>query len=155
MGRMFEMLHEALSDVLEYERGNIKLRTKEVFVPDMPKSYKASDIKKLREKLKFSQAALATWLNVSLNTVQAWEQGTRHPSQAVLRLLDIFDKDFSSIKAIYQAKPKPKKEQLSGSYIIERPQARMIARPRQFSKEKEKRGLKEHENKTSRQKGNC
>lgn len=51
--------------------------------------------------LNFSQSALANWLNVSLNAVQAWEQGLRNPSQAVLRLLDIFDKDFSSIEAIY------------------------------------------------------
>ena len=40
--------------------------------------------------MKFSQKAFATWLNVSLNTIQAWEQGTRRPNQFSLRLLEIF-----------------------------------------------------------------
>lgn len=62
MSKMFDLLKEGLEEALEYHRGNVKLRTKEVVVPDMPKSYKAADIKKLRGKLKFSQSALATWL---------------------------------------------------------------------------------------------
>jgi putative transcriptional regulator len=109
MGKMFDLLKEGLEEALEYHKGNVKLRVKEVFVPDAPKDYKAEDIKKLRSKLKFSQSALATWLNVSLNTVQAWEQGTRKPNHAVLRLLEIFDKGFSSVEEICRAESKVKK----------------------------------------------
>jgi putative transcriptional regulator len=131
MGKMFDMLNEALSDVLEYERGNKKLRTKDVFIPDIPKNYKAQDIKKLRNKLKFSQSSLATWLNVNLNTVQAWEQGTRNPSQAVLRLLDIFDRDFSCIEAIYDSKPvKKKKKNILSTCSNENPRESMVAKSR-------------------------
>lgn len=137
MGRMFELLKEGLEEALEYHRGKVKLRTREIFVPDAPKNYKAKDIKKLREKLNFSQSALATWLNVSLNTVQAWEQGTRNPSQAVLRLLDIFDKDFSSIEAIYESKAKPKKKKAnSNSCMTERSHGCMVAKPRHYSMKK-------------------
>ncbi len=126
---MFGMLYEALSDVLEYERGNKELRTKEIIIPDTPKKYKAEDIKKLRKKLKFSQNALAKWLNVSLNTVQSWEQGTRNPSHAVLRLLDIFDKDFSSIVSIYDSKPVTKKNKTSSSILTsEKPQTQVAAK---------------------------
>lgn len=133
MGKMFDMLHEALTDVLEYERGNVKLHTKKVIVPDAPKKYTPQDIKKLRAKLKLSQSALATWLNVSLNAVQAWEQGTRNPSHAVLRLLDIFNKDFSSIEAIYESRAKTKKRKISNSCITEKSYERMVAEPRHYS----------------------
>lgn len=132
MGRMFDLLKEGLEEALEYHKGKVKLRTKEIFVPEIPKSYTSKDIKRLREKLKFSQSALATWLNVSLNTVQAWEQGARHPSQAVLRLLDIFDKDFSSIEAIYESKTKPKKEKFNSSCTTERSQGRIVAKSRYY-----------------------
>ena len=35
---------------------------------------------------------MAAYLNVSLNTIQAWEQGVRSPGHAALRLLEIIDK---------------------------------------------------------------
>jgi putative transcriptional regulator len=135
MSKMFDLLKEGLEEALEYHRGNVKLRTKEVIVPDMPKSYKAADIKKLRGKLKFSQSALATWLNVSLNTVQAWEQGTRNPSHAVLRLLDIFDKDFALIESIYDSNPETKKKKTANS-TAERQQERVVAKSKQYSLKK-------------------
>lgn len=133
MGKMFDMLHEALSDVLEYERGNLKLQSKEIFVPDIPKNYKAKDIKEIREKLKLSQNNLAKWLNVSLNTVQAWEQGTRNPNQASLRLLDIFDRGFPSVEAIYKSKNKTKKNLKKKSKnkissVSEKPPIRIVAK---------------------------
>lgn len=106
---MFELLKAGLEEALEYHRGNVKLRTKEVFIPDSPKLYKAKDIKKLRDNLNFTQNELATWLNVSLNTVQSWEQGIRKPNHSSLRLLEIFDKDFSSVEAICKTKSQSKK----------------------------------------------
>lgn len=109
MGKMFDVLDEALSEALEYVRGNVKLPTKIVFIPDAPKIYKAKDIRNLRSKLKFSQKNFASWLNVSLNTVQAWEQGARKPNHAALRLLEIFDKEFSSVERICKAESNPKK----------------------------------------------
>jgi putative transcriptional regulator len=109
MGKMFDMLDEALNEALEYVRGNVKLRTKEVFIPDSPKKYRAEEIKKLRSKLGITQKDLAAWLNVSLNTVQAWEQNTRNPSHSSLRLLEIFDKDFSVIEQMLKKEPKTKK----------------------------------------------
>jgi len=129
MGKMFELLKEGLEEALEYHRGKVTLSTKRVFIPDIPKNYKAEDIKKLRNKLKLSQRALATWLNVSLNSVQAWEQGIRNPSHAILRLLEIFDKSFSSIEAIYDSKPITKKNKSSSATLIsEKPQTRVAAK---------------------------
>ena len=104
MGKMFELLKEGLEEAIEFHKGNVKLRKKEVFIPNSPKNYRAEDIKKLRAKLDITQQELAAWLNVSLNTVQAWEQNTRKPSHSSLRLLEVFDKDFSIIEKILHNK---------------------------------------------------
>jgi len=104
MGKMFDLLKEGLEEAIEYHKGNVKLRAKEVFIPDAPKNYRAEDIKNLRAKLGITQSELSLWLNISLNTVQAWEQGLRNPSHSSLRLLEMFDKDFSFIKKIIKGK---------------------------------------------------
>jgi hypothetical protein len=62
--------------------------------------------------------------------VQAWEQGTRNPSQAVLRLLDVFNKDFSSIEAICESKAKFQHEKIPNSCLTEKFHERMIANPK-------------------------
>jgi len=47
----------------------------------------ATRIKAAREKVGASQTVFAGWLGVSAQTVRAWEQGTRRPVGAALRLL--------------------------------------------------------------------
>ena len=44
-----------------------------------------------------SQAVFARVLNVSTKTVQSWEQGQRKPSQAALRLIQVFRHDPSGL----------------------------------------------------------
>lgn len=98
MGKMFNLLKEGLEEAIAYEKGLSKktkvkkLRMHTTDIPQQPKEYRANDIKKLRNKLNCSQTILAAYLNVSLNTIQAWEQGFRQPSQSALRLLEIIDK---------------------------------------------------------------
>jgi putative transcriptional regulator len=46
----------------------------------------------LEQALQLSQAVFARVLNVSVRTVQAWEQGLRQPSDAALKLLTIAKK---------------------------------------------------------------
>lgn len=95
---MFDLLKEGLEDAIAYEKGNAKkARVKKVRIdtaniPQHPKEYRANDIKRLRNKLNCSQNIFAAYLNVSLNTIQAWEQGFRRPNHAALRLLEIIDK---------------------------------------------------------------
>ena len=45
MGKMFEVLDEALSEALEYVRGNVKLPSKVIFIPEAPKSIKPKTLK--------------------------------------------------------------------------------------------------------------
>ena len=48
-----------------------------------------SQIAKLRERAGVSQAVLAGFLNVAVNTVSQWERGERKPTGAALKLLNV------------------------------------------------------------------
>lgn len=56
-----------------------------------PPDYSPKKILELREKYDVSQAVFAAFLNVSLSTVQKWEQGQKEPSTAASRLLQVID----------------------------------------------------------------
>jgi putative transcriptional regulator len=86
MSKLFDLLKEGLEEAISYEKGLSKnVRVKKVRIdtgeiPNQPKEYQAADIKRLRKKLNCSQSLLAAYLNVSLNTIQAWEQGAQPKS---------------------------------------------------------------------------
>jgi putative transcriptional regulator len=54
-------------------------------VPDMT----PAEIVKVRERVGVSQAVMAGYLNVAVNTVSQWERGERHPTGAALKLLQV------------------------------------------------------------------
>jgi putative transcriptional regulator len=80
-------LRGALEEGVRFARGEIELRT--TAVPDRPPTWQGPAVRQLREHLELSQSAFARLLNVSLKTVQGWEQGERKAAQAALRLLQI------------------------------------------------------------------
>jgi len=89
---IFKELREALEDALAYERGEpVNLRV--TVVPAPPKKITPREIRQIRHALKASQALFAVYLNVSPNAVRSWEQGTRRPQQAALKLLTIAKKN--------------------------------------------------------------
>jgi putative transcriptional regulator len=92
MGEMFELLKEGLTDIIEYQKGNKKLKKRTVNVPKPAINYSAKDVKRIRESLNYPQNLFARFLNVSVRTVEAWEAGRRMPNHAALRLLEIVDK---------------------------------------------------------------
>lgn len=51
-----------------------------------------NEIQAIRVKHNLSQGVLASLLNVGLGSVRQWEQGTRTPSGAALKLLYLLDK---------------------------------------------------------------
>jgi putative transcriptional regulator len=60
-------------------------------LPDIPE-YSAKQIKKIRLHNKASQAVFAAYLNISLSTVQKWEQGQKKPGSIAFKLLDLVQK---------------------------------------------------------------
>ncbi|MBY0527849.1 MAG: helix-turn-helix domain-containing protein [Gemmataceae bacterium] len=88
----FERLKAGLEEAIQFTEGKeLNLRT--TVVPEAPPPMIAADVVRLRKRLGMSQGFFAQLLNVSAKTVQSWEQGERLPSQAALRLLQMFDKE--------------------------------------------------------------
>ena len=86
----FTELKEAMKDALAFERGKRRgLKVTRIQAPRPPKAMSARDIARIRETLNCSQAVFAMMLNISPKTVQAWEQGSRQPGDAALKLLTI------------------------------------------------------------------
>lgn len=94
MSKLFKGLKKGLEEALAYSEEKITLKSEHIVIPEPPSDYNANDIRRIREKSHYSQGIFARVLNVSVKTVQSWEAGTRAPSHAALRLLEIVDKGF-------------------------------------------------------------
>ena len=89
---IFDDMRESLRDVAAYERGEtVNLRVTRI--PSRPKEISPRETRRIREALQASQTLFAAYLNVSTNAVRSWEQGTRRPRQAALKLLAIARKN--------------------------------------------------------------
>ncbi len=63
------------------------------------KRYTAADIRRMRAKLRVSQAVFAAYMNVGKTTVQQWEQGQKKPNGPSLKLLDLVDRKGLKVRA--------------------------------------------------------
>ena len=98
----FSELRAAFEEAVDYEKGKrADLRTTKLQLPPAPKRMSAKAVIELRQKLNFSQAMFARFLNVSPRTVQDWEQGRRPPSDAALRLLVVAGKHPEALMDAY------------------------------------------------------
>src|SRR6059058_687846 len=89
---IFNDMREALHDVAAYERGEV-VNLRVTRVPARPRQISPREIRRIRQALNASQPLFAKYLNVSPNAVRSWEQGTRRPRQAALKLLTIARKN--------------------------------------------------------------
>jgi putative transcriptional regulator len=86
--KIFNELKQALVEIRDFRQGKRNdLRVTEIPAP--PKKITPAEIRRIRQSLKASQTMFAIYLNVSTNAVRSWEQGTRKPQQAALKLLMI------------------------------------------------------------------
>jgi putative transcriptional regulator len=86
----FELLKESFHQAIQHIKGErTDLRTMVRYLPEPPAPLSSQEVLDIRLRLKLSQSVFARLLNVSAKTVQAWEQGTRTPSDAALKLLSI------------------------------------------------------------------
>lgn len=89
---VFEEIKAGLNEAIEYEKGNLKARTKTLTI--MPiEAFSASEIKEIRKSTGLTQVLFAKFLGVSLKTVEAWEAGRNQPGGAACRMLSITKRD--------------------------------------------------------------
>jgi putative transcriptional regulator len=72
-------------------------------VPEAP-GYSHRRVSELRARMKLSQPLFAQALNVSPETVRAWEQGKRRPDGAALRLLQVTEQQPSLLLSMVREK---------------------------------------------------
>lgn len=98
-------LIEGLEEIIDFKKGKINLRTTEIEVPKPLEVISSRALKRVREKeLNMSQSIFAKFLNVSAETVRAWEQGKTIPKGPALLMLNLAKKDKDAfLEAVYSA----------------------------------------------------
>jgi putative transcriptional regulator len=82
-----EALKESLNEALEYEKGNMDLRTFiKSSIPELP-NFKADEIKSIRLSINCTQNSFAKLMGVSKSTVEYWEAGKSVPAGSSQRML--------------------------------------------------------------------
>ncbi len=93
-----DVLIGALEEAVAFHRGEgtARVRVRHRTPPDAviapASSFDAAHVRAVRMALAQSQALFARTLNVSIQTVQAWERGARSPSGPSLRLLEVAER---------------------------------------------------------------
>jgi putative transcriptional regulator len=78
--------------------GKVTMRKFDAICPPPVREFSATDIKRLREKLRFSQPVFALHLHTTASTVRKWERGNTHPTGPALKLLNVIaDKGLRAI----------------------------------------------------------
>lgn len=94
---VYDSIIKGLNEAIAYEKGQLKgVKRHVVKIAPIP-NYKAGEIKRIRLKLNLSQVAFAKIIGVSSKTVEAWESGRNIPQGPSQRMLELLDKNGSSI----------------------------------------------------------
>ncbi|WP_263078913.1 type II toxin-antitoxin system MqsA family antitoxin [Endozoicomonas sp. Mp262] len=84
---------DGLEEIKAYKSGKGDLKTTVLSEP--------SPAKTIREKLQLSQSAFASFMGVSVRTLQDWEQGRRNPqgpAKALLRVVEQHPEVFQNLR---------------------------------------------------------
>jgi len=97
--KIIESLRDDLAAL--HEAGAISkvtMREFDAICPPPVREFSGDDIKRLRERLKFSQPVFAHHLHTTASTVRKWEQGETRPAGPALKLLNVIaDKGLQAI----------------------------------------------------------
>lgn len=76
----------------------VTMRHFDAVCPPTVRPFSAADIKRLRERLRFSQPVFAHLLHTTASTVRKWEQGSTRPAGPALKLLNVIaDKGLDAV----------------------------------------------------------
>lgn len=82
-----ESIKESLKECIDYEKGDIRLRTFiRSNIPELP-HFQGKEVKEIRESIDCSQSIFADILGVSKKTVEYWEAGINIPNGTAQRFL--------------------------------------------------------------------
>ncbi len=88
MSSLFEDLKQGLEEAIAYEKGAGEANVETYMILPV-KEYSSKEIRAIRKKAGMTQSVFASYMGVSIKTVEAWEGGRTHPTGPVFRLLEI------------------------------------------------------------------
>lgn len=91
MSDIFESIMTGLSEAVEDSKSQKKALPRRVVSVIPPKEYSSRQVKEIRKSTGMSQSIFASYLGVSVKTVEAWEAGRNHPSGAASRFLQMME----------------------------------------------------------------
>lgn len=92
MKNVYDSIMAGLTEALEDAEGKRELKKRTVTVVPV-KEYNADQVRSIRNETGLSQKAFASYMGVSVKTVEAWEAGTNTPSGAASRILTMMEID--------------------------------------------------------------
>ncbi|MGE5362007.1 MAG: helix-turn-helix domain-containing protein [Bacteroidales bacterium] len=99
----FEELLASAEEARDHAAGKRNLKTTTVPLP--PRAMTAGGVKRVRHRMRASQAVFASYLNVSTRLVQAWEAGRRIPEGPALVLLHLAARQPELLETIREKLP--------------------------------------------------
>lgn len=129
-----DQIRKGLEEAIGHAKGETALKTTALELPDRPPEVGAKDVARIRLNSQMSQAMFARLLNVSPKTVQSWEHGTHKPSQAALRLIQVFEQNphgvFSALgMSPPNAGPPARRRSMASAKNDRRPRSRTSKKP--------------------------
>ena len=88
MSALFNDLKEGLEQAIAYEKGEGEARVKTYTIEPVV-HYDNKEIRDIRMKAGMTQKTFASYMGVSIKTVEAWECGRTNPTGPAFRLLYI------------------------------------------------------------------
>lgn len=97
MSKAGEKILLGAKEALAHARGEAKLRTHKVAVPE------AVDVVAIRERLGLSQQEFADQFGFSVGSIRNWEQGIRRPEGAARVLLKVIERNPKAVLGALRA----------------------------------------------------
>lgn len=97
MGSVYDSIMAGLTEAVEDVKSKDKKLKRRIVSVVPVKVYKAKEIQDIRKKTGLSQKLFASYMGVSVKTVEAWETGINHPSGAASRILSMMEMDSNLI----------------------------------------------------------
>ncbi|MCR5155666.1 MAG: transcriptional regulator [Butyrivibrio sp.] len=90
---VYDSIMAGLNEALEDSASKKPILKRHKVIVEPIKTYKADDVKRIRNTTGMSQKTFASYLGVSCKTVEAWEAGTNRPSGIASRFLMMIEMD--------------------------------------------------------------
>lgn len=93
MSKAYDSIMSGLTEMIEDAKAPEKILPRRTVTIVPVKQYDAEQVKSIRKSTGLSQRLFASYLGVSVKTVEAWEAGTNHPSGSASRILTMMEMD--------------------------------------------------------------